>query len=249
MRYWHPRSDEVARMIKKYDPSEIIMLPLYPQFSSTTTGSSINDFLMALKDNHLQDKNIRTIGCYPIDQKFIEAHTALILENISRIKNKDNFRILFSAHGLPVKIIKAGDPYQWQVEKSVENIVKKLGINNLDYKITYQSRVGPVEWLKPNTDEEIESAGKEGKGLIIVPIAFVSEHVETLVELDIEYKHLAEKYGIEYIRVPTLSLNEKFIEFLRDLICKEEDVRTRICPKELGLCGCRVIAEKEPGHG
>lgn len=253
MRYSYPDSEESVRKINEYNPSEIILLPLYPHFSSTTTGSSIKDFIYSLYKNKSEySQHIKTICCYPIDDEFIEAHLSLIKQSLKKLKNKKSFRILFSAHGLPVKIIKAGDPYQWQIEKTVENLVSKLSIDNLDYKITYQSRVGPVEWLKPNTEDEIEIAGKEDKSLIIVPIAFVSEHVETLVELDIEYRKIAGKYKIEYIRTPALGTNKLFINSItkmvsnlvnygfdtKNLICSS--INKRICPYNFTMCPCNL---------
>lgn len=253
MRYSYPDSKEAVRKINEYNPSEIILLPLYPHFSSTTTGSSIKDFISSLYKNKSEDyQHIKTICCYPIDDEFIESHLSLIKQSLKKLKNKKGFRILFSAHGLPVKIIKAGDPYQWQIEKTVESLVSKLSIDNLDYKITYQSRVGPVEWLKPNTEDEIEIAGKEDKSLIIVPIAFVSEHVETLVELDIEYRKIAGKYKIEYIRTPALGTNKLFINSItkmvsnlvnygfdtKDLICSS--INKRICPYNFTMCPCNL---------
>ncbi len=241
MRHWHPKSINVVKEIKEYNPSEIILLPLYPQFSTTTTGSSIEDFKKSWQG--ISNIPIKIICCYPTDKNFILAHVSLINESLKKLKNKDNFRILFSAHGLPVKIIQAGDPYQWQIEQTVKNIVSTMGIENLDYKITYQSRVGPVEWLKPDTCDEIELAGQEKKALIIAPISFVSEHVETLVELDIEYKEIANKYDLEYIRVPTLRTNELFIEGISKLVCSNfessEGQANRICPRDFVNCLCK----------
>lgn len=240
MRHWRPNSTNVVKEVMKYGPSEIILLPLYPQFSTTTTGSSINDFKKSWQGSNIP---IKIICCYPTDKNFITSHVSLINESLEKLEDKNNFRILFSAHGLPVKIIHAGDPYQWQIEQTVKNIVNNIGINNLDYKITYQSRVGPVEWLKPDTSDEIKVAGQEKKSLIIVPISFVSEHVETLVELDIEYREIANKYNLEYIRVPTLRTNEIFIDSISKIICsnfKSSDRQTkRICPKDFINCLCK----------
>ncbi len=254
MRHFYPNSEETVKRISDYDPSEIILLPLYPQFSSTTTGSSIKDFISFFHKNRYSNSNIpiKAICCYPIDDQFIKAHLLLIKQSLKKLKNKDIFRILFSAHGLPTKIIKAGDPYQWQIERTVEDLVSNLNIDNLDYKITYQSRVGPVEWLRPNTEDEIEIAGKENKSLIIVPIAFVSEHVETLVELDIEYRKIADKYKIEYIRTPALGVNKLFINSLTKMIsnlvgCGEEtknlicsSINKKICPDNFTMCPCNL---------
>ncbi|MCC8371620.1 MAG: ferrochelatase [Rickettsia endosymbiont of Pseudomimeciton antennatum] len=254
MRHFYPNSKETVKRINEYNPSEIILLPLYPQFSSTTTGSSIKEFISSFQKNRYSNSNIpiKTICCYPMDDQFIKSHLSLIKRSLKKLKNKEIFRILFSAHGLPKKIIKAGDPYQWQIEKTVENLVSNLNIDNLDYKITYQSRVGPIEWLKPNTEDEIKVAGKESKSLIIVPIAFVSEHVETLVELDIEYRRIADEYQIEYIRTPALGINKLFINSLakmvsnlvdygeetKNLICSS--INKKICPDNFTMCPCNL---------
>ncbi|WP_342270673.1 ferrochelatase [Rickettsia endosymbiont of Orchestes rusci] len=246
MRYFSPTSTEVIKQIEKYEPSEIILLPLYPQFSATTIGSSVKDFI----NNFNGNIPIKTICCYPRQADFIKAHVSLIKKYLA---DKDNCRIIFSAHGLPEKIITAGDPYQWQIEETVRLVVKELNIDNLDYKVTYQSKVGPVEWLKPNTEDEIEIAGTVKKNLIIVPIAFVSEHVETLVELDIEYKLIADKYGIAYTRIPTLRVNKIFINGLAKIVLGLINIKAdekgnnlivsaegkRICPPKFTMCLCK----------
>ena len=146
-----------------------------------------------------------------------------------------NFKLLFSAHGLPESKIKKGDPYQWHVEETVKEIMLRLKKENLDYVISYQSRVGPMKWIGPSTDEEIIKYSKEKKGIVIVPVAFVSEHSETLVELDIEYKKLAEKNGCAfYKRVPALGVEENFIKGLSQLVLQQETrgnfVSSVICP-------------------
>lgn len=249
MRYSPPNSKEVAKKIIEYNPSEIILLPLYPQFSSTTTKSSVENFISTYKSyKNSFIPQFKTLCCYPIEDNFITAHAMLIKQSLEKLKNKENYRILFSAHSLPQKVIEAGDPYQWQVEKTVENILLKLDIENLDYKITYQSKIGPLKWLEPRTEEEIEKAGIDNKSIIIVPIAFVSEHVETLVELDIDYLNIANKYGIEYIRVPALGVNKWFIASLAKMVLKlvnnkikEENtivncIDNRICPSNFINC-------------
>lgn len=258
MRYSNPSSRQVIEQINQYDPTDIILLPLYPQFSTTTTGSSIKDFMNSFHTSKVKDSqhiSIKTICCYPFDNEFITSHVSIIKESLANLKNKENYRILFSAHGLPLKIIKAGDPYQWQIEKTVENIVYKLQLNDLDYRVSYQSRVGPVEWLGPNTEDEIDTAAREGKSIIVVPVAFISEHVETLVELDIEYRDIANKYGVEYIRVPALGMNKFFINSLSNMVIslinqtsidKKANTITssnnkRICPSNFPMCLCNTI--------
>lgn len=246
MRHWHPMSAETMVQVEKYVPDEIILLPLYPQFSTTTTASSIEDFTDKL-DKSSMDVPCKIICCYPNDENFVKAHADLIRQSINQVRDKSNYRILFSAHGLPKKIIASGDPYQWQVENTVKSVINLMKNRDLDYKITYQSRVGPLEWIGPNTEDEIKSAAGQGKELIIVPVAFVSEHVETLVELDIEYKEIADKYDINYIRVPTLSVNELFIGSLSNIIVKasKKDASfllssnmSRICPSNYKKCLC-----------
>lgn len=247
MRHWHPMSNEVVKDIVAFNPDEVILLPLYPQFSTTTTLSSIEDFSDKIR-KILPNILYKTICCYPKDKTFIQSHVDLISQAMEKINDKNNCRILFSAHGLPKKIIESGDPYQWQVENTVQSIIEELPFSQIDYKISYQSRVGPLEWIGPNTEEEIEKAGKEQKELMVVPVAFVSEHSETLVELDIEYKAIADKHSINYIRVPTLSINNYFVESLKNMVTNATNSESnflysnemkRLCPASYSKCPCK----------
>ena len=233
MRYWYPRAFEVASKIEKYNPTEVIILPLYPHYSTTTTGSGVSDFLK------YYPKEVQSICCYPTEHNFIRAWSENIKKSLELLEPEEDFCILFSAHGLPEKIIKQGDPYQWQIEQSVKAIVDTLGIQ-VDYKVTYQSRVGPVKWIGPCTEEEIKKACLDKKAIVIVPISFVSEHVETLVELDIEYKAIADLSNTKYIRVPALGLNSYYIKALADLVVNKigNNKMARICPKEFSCCKC-----------
>lgn len=213
MRYWHPFIEDTAKEIAAYAPDEVVVLPLYPQFSSTTTLTAVEAF----KKNYTGSGRVRTICCYSQNAHFIEAQLEIIRPQLANLG--DNGRILFSAHGLPQKIVDAGDPYQKQVEATVANIMSKLG--DYDYEVCYQSRVGPLKWIGPSTDDSIRKAGRDGKSVMVVPIAFVSEHIETLVELDEEYGHLAKESGIStYVRVPTVRTNETFITALKDEVVK-----------------------------
>ncbi len=141
MRCWHPRAADVIKKVKEYSPKEIILLPLYPQYSASTSGSSIKEWNELCKKENYQIKT-KTICCYPTENNFIESHAALINKTLKSLEN-NNFKLIFSAHGLPENKIKKGDPYQWQIEKTVEGIMSKLNNKNLDYIISYQSRVGP----------------------------------------------------------------------------------------------------------
>ena len=215
MRCWNPRAFQVVNQVKNYKPEEIILLPLYPQYSASTSGSSIREWLDISKKNNLEIP-LKKICCYPTQDEFVNSHSLLIKKNIKELKD---FRLIFSAHGLPEKNIKKGDPYQWQVEQSVSKIVEKLNISDLDWILSYQSRVGPLKWIEPSTENEVIKASKENKIIILVPVAFVSEHSETLVELDMEYKELAIKNGCKnYKRIPALGTTDEFINALSKLV-------------------------------
>jgi protoporphyrin/coproporphyrin ferrochelatase len=243
MRCWHPRAEDVVKEVISYGPQEIILMPLYPQYSAATSGSSIKEWNDICVKKNLKVKT-STICCYPTDENFIEAHKN---EIIKKIENLDNFKLIFSAHGLPEKNIKKGDPYQWQVEKSVNAIIKSLNIEDLDWILSYQSRVGPLKWIGPSTEDIIVENSKLGKHIVLVPVAFVSEHSETLVELDIEYKGLANKNGCKnYSRVPALGTNKNYIKAMSNLIINKQDYnfngelfppRTR-CPNQFKKCPC-----------
>ena len=243
MRCWHPRASDVVKKVQEYKPNEVILLPLYPQYSASTSGSSINEWKEICKKENYQVKT-KTICCYPTENNFVESHAKLIKKTIKNLKN-NSFKLLFSAHGLPENKIKNGDPYQWQIEQTVEQIMSKLTNENLDYTICYQSRVGPLKWIGPSTDEVIKKYSKEKKGIVIVPVAFVSEHSETLVELDIEYKQLAEKNGCSfYKRVPALGIEEDFIRGLSKLVLQQETrgnyVSSVMCPDKYIKCPCLI---------
>ena len=241
MRCWHPRASDVITKVKEYNPEEIILLPLYPQYSASTSGSSISEWNDLCKKENYKIKT-KTICCYPTESNFIASHVSLIKKTLQHVEN-NNFKLIFSAHGLPESKIKKGDPYQWQVEQTVKEIMSKLQTENLDYTISYQSRVGPMKWIGPSTDSEIIKYSKEKKGVVIVPVAFVSDHSETLVELDIEYKKLAEKNGCSfYKRVPALGIEEYFIKGLAELVLRPQTrgdfVSSIMCPNKFVKCPC-----------
>lgn len=244
MRYWRPFAAEAAEAVKAWAPDRIVLLPLYPQFSTTTTASSWTDWRRAARVAGLAAPT-RRVCCYPWDRGFIAAETRLLREALAARRPGTAYRVLFSAHGLPKRVVAAGDPYQWQVEKTVAAILAAVGDPDLDYTICYQSRVGPLEWIGPATEDEIRRAGAARQGVIVMPVAFVSEHSETLVELDIEYRHLGQSVGVaDYIRVPTVAVAGEFIEGLAELVeaaLQDEVPATcaggRICPAEWRRCG------------
>jgi len=161
MRCWNPRAETVLKIVKEFDPNEMILLPLYPQYSASTSGSSIKEWNNVCLQNNNQ-KPVKTICCYPTETEFLNAHVSLIN---NELKNLNNFKLIFSAHGLPESKIKKGDPYQWHVEETVKEIMSELKTENLDYIISYQSRVGLMKWIGPPTDAEIIKYSKEKKGI------------------------------------------------------------------------------------
>jgi ferrochelatase len=250
MRYWHPRAEEVAAAVKAYAPSSVILLPLYPQFSGATTASSLKDWHVAARRAGLVCST-SAVCCYPRESGWIGAQAALIETALGEAKRHGRPRVLFSAHGLPKKVIAAGDPYQWQVERTAESVVARLARPDFDWVVCYQSRVGPLEWIGPSTEDEIARAGREKVPVIVVPIAFVSEHSETLVELDEEYYELAMHAGVPaYLRVPAVATHPLFMEGLAGMVrgasgrgadvCAAEGAR--ICPASNGRCAMAMGA-------
>lgn len=222
MRYWHPMSLEAARAVKAWGPDEIVLLPLYPQWSTTTTGSSLTAWREAAASAGLVAPTT-TLCCYPTHPGFAAATAALVRTGWEQARAALDpavpLRVLFSAHGLPEAIVQAGDPYQWQVEQTVQAVLAAWGAPGIDSAICYQSRATPQKWIDPSTEAEIERAAHERVALLVVPIAFVSEHSETLVELDVEYRQLADRLGVPgYFRVPTQNSDPGFIAALADLV-------------------------------
>jgi len=251
MRYWHPVAGEVVRDIKAFAPDTVILLPLYPQYAAATTGSSLQDWTRAAVTAGL-DVPTRMICCYPAEPGFVSAMAAMTVDAVKKAGNSGKPRILFSAHGLPKREVERGDPYRWQVDQSAAAIaaaVEEVLGGQQEWLVSFQSRVGPLEWIGPYTDAEIERAGREGRPLVIVPLAFVSEHVETLVELDIEYRNLAARHKVPaYERVRTVGEDPAFINGLAALVRRAiaEGPRTgcgyagRICPPDRPRCPCVV---------
>lgn len=252
MRYWHPMAAQVVREVRDWGADQIVFLPLYPQFSTTTTWSSLENWKKAadIAGYHLPAS---VICCYPENSGFVEASA----DNISgcyRQAQRDGHqapRVLFSAHGLPEKVVKGGDPYQWQCEQSAEKIVERLckilNFESIDWQICYQSRVGPMKWIGPSLEEALEKAAADKKSVVIYPHAFTQEHVETLVELDIEYKHKADDLGIPgYYRVPTVGIEASYINGMVALVWDHIDRKTvcgesgkTVCPSSFSRCCAR----------
>lgn len=248
MRYYHPYVSEAVDEVIKFNPDQVILVPLYPQFSTSTTGSSFKEWKNQARKKGLNKKTY-SLCCYPTEDGFVQTNIDNISKELDQLDNYKDYRLLFSAHGIPKKFVEAGDSYQYQVEQSSKVIAKELEKKYpvLDWVVCYQSRVGPLEWIKPYIDDEIKRAADERKSLLIVPIAFVSEHLETLVELDIEFKEMAKGLNIkDYRRISTAGDHKAFIKGLaqsiKNLLKSEPKINSnqlkKLCPSDFKQCPC-----------
>ncbi|MEY4806651.1 ferrochelatase [Vulcanococcus limneticus] len=225
MRYWHPFTESAVADIKADGVEEVVVLPLYPQFSISTSGSSFRE-LQRLRqaDPAFSRLPIRCIRSWYDHHGYIEAMGGLIARQIRAAGDPAGAHVFFSAHGVPKSYVEeAGDPYQREIEACtlliMQRLERELGHTN-PHTLAYQSRVGPVEWLKPYTEDALHELGEAGvKDLVVVPISFVSEHIETLEEIDIEYREIATEAGVSnFLRVPALDIDPTFIAGLADLV-------------------------------
>ena len=221
MRYWHPFTEEALARVKRDQVEKLVILPLYPQYSISTSGSSFRllDKLWQ-KDPELERIEYTVVPSWYQRPGYIQAMVELITQELENCPHPEQVHIFFSAHGVPVSYVEeAGDPYQREIEDCVDKIMKTLNCSN-SHTLAYQSRVGPVEWLKPYTEDAIQELAAAGvNDLLVVPISFVSEHIETLQEIDMEYREVAEEAGISnFYRVPALNTHPVFINDLADLV-------------------------------
>ncbi len=221
MRYWHPYTEEAIAQITQDKVEHLVILPLYPQFSISTSGSSFRllDKLWQ-EDPKLQPIDYTVIPSWYKQPGYLQAMAELIAQELEQYPNPDEVHIFFSAHGVPKSYVEeAGDPYQVEIEECTALIMQTLNRPNV-HTLAYQSRVGPVEWLQPYTEDALKELGAEGvKDLVVVPISFVSEHIETLQEIDIEYREVAEEAGIHnFRRVPAPNTHPVFINALAELV-------------------------------
>ena len=219
MRYWHPLIEETANKIKSKNYDKVILLPLYPHFSSVTTGSSFNEWWRHCEKGTREFISINNFYNHPL---YIAALNERIDEAIreSFSRNGKKVELLFSAHSVPQSFIDNGDPYQSQILETINLLMSK---REEKYHVSYQSKVGPVKWLEPSTKDKITELGQAGvSNLLVVPISFVSDHIETLYELGVEYKHLATEVGIsDYVVMQGLNDSPAFITLLHELVMQE----------------------------
>ncbi len=218
MRYWKPLTHETASIVAKKNYDKIILLPLYPHYSISTTGSSFNEWKRVFDGN---SNNVIYINDYFDHPLYIKAVNNRIDEAVLKFPEniKNEIQLVFSAHGTPVSYVKKGDPYREQIKKTINAVMKKRNYSH-EHHLCFQSKVGPAKWLEPATNKMIEDLAAMGKKhLLIIPVSFVSDHIETLFELDIEYRHAADKAGIEnYVVMRGLNDSELFAEALKEII-------------------------------
>jgi len=225
MRYWHPFIEEVVPDIYKNGIRRIVALTLYPHYSLTTTGSSFSKIKEVLKEYPLETSLISQWYNHPL---YIEALVDLIREGIDSFKknskiqipnSKTDVHVLFSAHSLPQEFIDRGDPYVDHIKGTISEITKLLPVT---WHLSYQSKTGPVKWLEPSTEDKLKELSRDGaRNILVVPISFVSDHVETLYEIDILYKNVAQELGITLKRVNSLNIHPVFIKALADMVIQD----------------------------
>jgi ferrochelatase len=246
MRYWHPFAAETVKAVKAWGPDRVVLMPLYPQFSTTTTGSSLKDWHEQAAKGGLVVPTT-SLCCFYDDDAYAASIAVLVDEAIAdarvKLPARAKLRLLFSAHGLPESIVKAGDPYQAEVEASVAAVMARLRDKDVEHVVCYQSRATPQKWISPSTIEAIEQAGRDHIAVILVPIAFVSDHIETLVELDIENAELAEQNHVPgYFRAKVPNSDPAFIAALAGLA-------RRAVTRGDGLCSHKGERACDERHG
>jgi ferrochelatase len=221
MRYWSPFTEEALDKIRRDRITHLVVLPLYPQFSVSTTGSSLNEMTALIRKNGQYAARTSIICNWQDDPDYVDSLAATVREELSKFPDQDAARahIVFSAHSVPVRYIEEGDPYLEQTKQTVKLVMDRIGAHR-PYTLSFQSKVGPVKWLEPATDATIRKLAAEGVSqMLLVPVSFVSEHSETLYEMDILYGHLAEDVGVaHYRRAPALNCRADFIEALANLV-------------------------------
>jgi ferrochelatase len=216
---WRPFLYEAVDKIKAADLDTIVVLPLFPHYSVTTTGSGFSNLRELLSGEAFRKRTVKWIRSWPVEPAYVEAFVQAIERELKKFGTPDRVHLLFSAHSIPESYVRKGDPYLDETKTTVEAIMDRLGRRN-PYQLSFQSKIGPVKWLEPFTNDVIVKLGREGiHDVLVVPISFVSEHIETLYELDILYKKVAADAGVQnFRRVPALNSDPAFIRALADIV-------------------------------
>lgn len=220
MRYTEPSIAKMTEALAKDPPERVVALALYPHYSGTTTGSSFNGFAQELKARGLGKLPVHYIPAFYDHPRYLAAMRSLILEALSQVRDPQSAHLLFSAHGLPASYYREADPYPDQIHDTVRILVRELSWTR-PYSLAFQSKVGPARWLAPSTEAEIHRIAAGGaKEIVIVPISFVSDHIETLYEIDVTFREFAEKHGAKLIRTRALDEHPELIGCLADLVAQ-----------------------------
>jgi ferrochelatase len=217
MRYWHPFTAEAIEQLREGECDEVVLLPLYPQYSSTTTGSSLNEWRRLFCD----DVHLHCVETFYRNTMYLDAVVEKVDQALSRFPAPEKPEIVFSAHSVPMSVIEKGDPYQQQIEDTVRLLVERGGWSN-PHRLCYQSKVGASRWLQPSLRQTLQNLGAEGaREVCVVPVAFVSDHVETLGEIDHEAREQALQLGIRQFEMSAgLNDSPKFIQALGQIVCE-----------------------------
>ena len=213
MRYWFPDSDTALQKMADAGITRLIALTLYPHYSCATTGSSVRALEKAIAES-ATDFSLTCIESYPTEQHYIQALATKITTAAQTFSG--DFQVVYSAHSLPVSFIEEGDPYVKHIEETIREVEK---VTKMPGKLCYQSRSGPVEWLAPSTPDMLQTLAEEGcKNILMIPISFVSDHVETLYEIDMLYHDQAKELGMQLISSDSLNCDPTFIKGLKELV-------------------------------
>jgi protoporphyrin/coproporphyrin ferrochelatase len=223
MRYWHPFTEEAVAALERADCDEIVLLPLYPQYSSTTTGSSLNEWNRRF---HRNGAAVHTVSDFYRNEAYLDALVETIDRKLARFEQPERAEIIFSAHSVPMAVVERGDPYQRQIEETVALVMGRGGWSN-SHRLCYQSKVGASRWLRPTLGDTLRRvAGEKIEQVCVVPISFVSDHVETLGEIDHEARELAARLGIRRFEMtPGLNDSPAFIRALAELVLEAVSAR------------------------
>ena len=213
MRYWNPRAPDVLHDMKDRGISKVLGLSLYPHYSRATSGSSIGEFERCAGRLGLE---AHVIDSFPDHPGYVAALADIVQEGLKKVKDKDEFALVYSAHSLPKSMVEEGDPYVDHLYRTIAALEELTGLKG---HLCYQSRSGPVEWLEPGTDVLLNELAEKGfRSLLVLPISFVSDHVETLYEIDMLYSEMMAKKGVRLIRTPSLNDRPLFINALSNLV-------------------------------
>ena len=234
MRFWHPRAATAVREAMDWGAEHLVAFSQYPQYSSATTGGSLTDLRRALESEGCQAP-LTVISSWHCQPTYIAALAECVREGVAASASSDpaKLKIIYSAHSLPMSVVEAGDPYPDQVRETAAAVHRTASVPS-DYEITWQSKAGPVQWLGPATTERIKALPGEGcEHVVVVPIVFINDHIETLHELDIQLAETAAAVGLRFVRAPALNVRPTFLDALGEILGEHLEENLAVAPKEI----------------